>query len=105
MRRQILPAVGLALFALLLWGQDQKIDQKATAPAPTPNSDAASHDMSDMNSDMHDMSNVGSVHAMESMEGHHMDMGAHMKMTTLRDLKPGDQEKADAVVQAARKVA
>ena len=34
-----------------------------------------------------------------------MDMGPHMKMTTLRDLKPGDQEKADQVVAAARKAA
>jgi hypothetical protein len=34
-----------------------------------------------------------------------MDMGPHMKMTTLRDLKPGDQEKADQVVSAARKAA
>jgi len=34
-----------------------------------------------------------------------MDMGPHMKMTTLRDLKPGDQEKADQVVAAARQAA
>ena len=51
------------------------------------------------------MGNDGSAHAMHSMEGHHMDMGPHMKMTALRDLKPGDQEKADQVVAAARKVA
>src|SRR5205823_12953604 len=31
-----------------------------------------------------------------------LDMGPHMKMTTLRDLKPGDQEKADQVLEAAR---
>src|SRR5437870_1325062 len=51
-------------------------------------------------SDMHDMpamGNDGSAHAMHSMEHRHMDMGPHMKMTTLRDLKPGDQEKADQV--------
>jgi len=65
--------------------------------------------MSNMN--MSDMSggsgssDDGAMHAMHSMEGHHMDMGPHMKMTTLRDLKPGDQERADAVVQAARRVA
>ena len=66
-------------------------------------------DMSNMNaSEMHDMpgmGNEGSAHAMQSMEGRHMDMGPHMKMTTMRDLKPGDQEKADQVVEAARKVA
>jgi len=65
--------------------------------------------MSNMSaSDMHDMpgmGNEGSAHAMHSMEGHHMDMGLHMKMTSLRELKPGDQEKADEVAQAARKVA
>jgi len=65
--------------------------------------------MSNMSaSDMHDMpgmGNEGSAHAMHAMEGHHMDMGPHMKMTALRELKPGDQEKAGEVAQAARKVA
>ncbi|MGA8151204.1 MAG: hypothetical protein WB952_09665 [Terriglobales bacterium] len=74
-----------------------------------PQTDSPGHDMSKMSaSDMHDMpgmGNEGSAHAMHAMEGHHMDMGPHMKMTSLRELKPGDQEKADAVVQAARKVA
>jgi hypothetical protein len=58
-------------------------------------------------SDMHDMPGMsadGSMLAAHTMEGHHMDMGPHMKMTSLRELKPGDQEKADAVVRAARKV-
>jgi hypothetical protein len=39
------------------------------------------------------------------MSDRKMDMGPHMKMTTLRELKPGDQEKADQVVAAARKAA
>ena len=34
-----------------------------------------------------------------------MDMGPHMRMTTLRDPKAGDQERADQVVESARKVA
>jgi len=34
-----------------------------------------------------------------------MDMGPHMKMTELRPLQPGDQEKAEQVAQAARRVA
>ena len=56
---------------------------------------------------MHDMPGMddGATHAMHSMEGHHMDMGAHMKMTSLRDLKPGDEAKADQVVEASRRVA
>jgi hypothetical protein len=55
--------------------------------------------------DMAGMNNDGSAHAMLSMSDRQMDMGPHMKMTTLRDLKPGDQEKADLVVAAARKAA
>ena len=34
-----------------------------------------------------------------------MDMGPHMKMSAMRDLKPGDKERADAVVESARKAA
>ncbi len=65
------------------------------------------HDMSKMQD--HDMSNVADsdagAHAMHSMEDRHMDMGPHMKMTTLREPKTGDEEKADQIVTAARKVA
>ncbi len=64
-------------------------------------------DMSQMQD--HDMSNMSDSeageHAMHAMEGGHMDMGPHMKMTTLRALQPGDEEKANKVVGAARKVA
>jgi hypothetical protein len=42
--------------------------------------------------------------AMNSMSMRNMDMGPHMHMTRLRELRPGDQERADAVVAAARKV-
>jgi hypothetical protein len=35
--------------------------------------------------------------AMEAMSSHHMDMGPHMKMTTLREAKPGDRERADEI--------
>jgi hypothetical protein len=70
--------------------------------------DAAKHDpeMKAMQ-DMHDMPsmNEGNASAMHSMEGRHMDMGPHMKMTTLRSAEPGDREKADQVAQAARAVA
>ena len=62
------------------------------------------HDMSGMNMSSSSAS-PGSADAMHSMESHHMDMGPHMKMTTPRALKPGDQEKADAVAQAARRAA
>jgi hypothetical protein len=92
--KPILAAAALALLAFTpLWGQQQE----SRGP------------MSNMNaSEMHDMpgmGNDGSAHAMHSMEGRHMDMSPHMKMTTMRDLKPGDQQKADQIVEAARKVA
>jgi hypothetical protein len=48
-----------------------------------------------------DEANSGAMH---SMEGHHMDMGPHMKMTTLRPMQPGDEERAQKVVVAARAV-
>jgi hypothetical protein len=68
-------------------------------PAPAPK-------MNGMNMpDMAGMNNDGNAHAMLSMADRKMDMGPHMKMTTLRDLKPGDQEKADQVASAARKAA
>jgi|SRR5277367_6560406 len=58
-------------------------------------------------SPMRDMPGMGegSASAMQSMEDHHMDMGAHMKMTSMRDPKPGDAERAAAIVEAARTAA
>src|ERR1700758_184289 len=54
----------------------------------------------------HDISTPGGdASAMHAMERRHMNMGPHMKMTELRPLKPGDKEKADRVVQAARAAA
>jgi len=74
----------------------------------------ASQDMKGMNMPGHDMSQMSaqdsgedseaSAHAMHSMEGHHMDMGPHMKMTALRTPQPGDGEKAQRVVDTARGV-
>jgi hypothetical protein len=94
MSKPILAAAALAVFAFSpLWGQQQES-----------RSDTSNLSASEMH-DMPGMGNDGSAHAMHSMEGRHMDMGPHMKMTTLRDPKPGDQEKADQVVDAARKVA
>lgn len=55
--------------------------------------------------DMPGMADEGTASAMRSMEGHHMDMGPHMKMTTLRAPQPGDEQKASEMVQAARAVA
>jgi hypothetical protein len=72
------------------------------------------HDMSKMSgqdSSTHDSSTQdsgedadASMHAMHSMEGHHMDMGPHMHMTALRPPQPGDAERAQQVVVVARTV-
>jgi hypothetical protein len=64
------------------------------------------HDMSKMK-DMpmdgaKDTDSDASAHVMKSMEGH-MDMGPHMKMTALRQPKPGDATRAQQVAEAARK--
>ena len=55
------------------------------------------------NMDHHGMADMpGMDHAVAAMSGH-MDMGPHMKMTALRPVQPGDQQRADAVVAASRK--
>jgi hypothetical protein len=132
MSRRILALASLILFTLLpLSAQEQKpqddISKSAksapevpadvphdlpaeSSPASTPasprTSSSTSPKMTDMAMpDMKGMNNDGSAHAMLSMADRQMDMGPHMKMTTLRDLKPGDQEKADQVVTAARTAA
>jgi hypothetical protein len=74
----------------------------------------APQDMKDMNMSGHDTSQTAthdsaaesdaSMHAMNSMESHHMGMGPHMKMTELRPVQPGDAEKAQKVAEVARGV-
>ncbi len=130
MRRQILALASLIVFALTtIWAQEPKSQEDVpgmNSPAPesspvsseAPSSDAPkpalktpeikTNDTDMRNMDMREMSRTnpdGTAHAMRSMEDRQMNMGPHMKMTTLRDLKPGDQEKADQVVAAARKAA
>src|ERR1700681_4211915 len=42
---------------------------------------------------------------MMATEAHHHDeMGPHMKMTTVRPIRAGDDERAGAIVQTARRV-
>lgn len=127
MSRRILALLALALFALWpLWAQEQKSQDEAShgdkpaqdlpvdvshdaSPSPEPSHDAPRDEAPNLSGmsmpDMKGMNNDGSAHAMISMSGRKMDMGPHMKMTTLRDLKPGDQEKADQVVASARQAA
>lgn len=86
---------------------------------PTPSTSMPGMNMPGMNMSgvsPHDMSNMKdmpmgdekdsdtSSGAMHSMEGH-MDMGPHMKMTALRQAKPGDAQRAEKIVEQARKAA
>src|SRR5664279_5226778 len=66
--------------------------------------DMPGHDMSQMPAQDSGEDAVASAHAMHSMEGHHMEMGAHMKMTALRTPQPGDAQKAKHVAEVARGV-
>jgi hypothetical protein len=86
------------------------------------NSAPETKDMKGMNMPGHDMSQMpaqspaqspaqglaedtpGNAQTMQSMEGHHMEMGAHMKMTAMRPIQPGDAEKAQQIVVSARAV-
>lgn len=107
MSKRTLALVSITFFSFsLLWSQEQ-MPQKPQGDMR--GMDMSTHDMSNMSSSdehgMAGMGNDGSVPAMQAMEGHHMDMGPHMKMTAVRQAQPGDQEKAGQVVQAARKVA
>jgi len=80
----------------------------AQSQSGMPGMDMSGQDASKQEQDMHDMPGMGghgSASAMHVMESHHMDMGPHMKMTSVRAVQPGDQEKADQIVTAARSVA
>ena len=46
----------------------------------------------------------GMGHAMHAMSSRHLDMGPHMKMTEMRPLRAGDQQRADEIVQSAKQV-
>jgi hypothetical protein len=65
--------------------------------------DMPGHDMSKLAAADSSEDSEASMHAMHSMEGH-MDMGPHMKMTVLRTLQPGDNERAQKVAETARGV-
>ena len=114
MRDRIAISIVLCLMTSVTWGQQQPSGGSAQSGASQsmPGMDMPAHDMSNMK-DMPmgadkdkdgDNSKDGeaSMHAMHSMEGH-MDMGPHMKMTALRPARPGDAERAQMVVDAARK--
>jgi hypothetical protein len=97
-----------AIITLTLAGVAFSQDRKNNPSSP--GTDASSRDMShaappsSVMKDMPGMDADTSAGAVHSMEGHHMDMGPHMKMTALRAPKAGDEERAQSVVAAARQV-
>jgi len=100
----------LLILNCVVWGQTQSpaSSQGSSGSRDSmPGMDMSQHNLSgmkDMPSDSdHDQSEA-SAHVMHSMEGH-MDMGPHMKMTALGQPKPGDQARAQKVVEEARKAA
>jgi hypothetical protein len=100
MRHRIAFLTSFFFLASVAWGQ-QPPSNSQSGDQSMPGMDMPTHDMSNMqNKDM--PKDDASMSAMHSMEGH-MDMGPHMKMTALRQPKPGDAERAEKVVEAARK--
>ncbi len=110
MRDRILFVISIFLLASVAWGQQQPVgsNTQPSAQQSMPGMDMSGHDMSNMkgmsmSAEKDDKDSDAGMHAMHSMEGH-MDMGPHMKMTAHRPVKPGDAERAQQVVEAARRV-
>ncbi|MFZ1005361.1 MAG: hypothetical protein WAN65_00885 [Candidatus Sulfotelmatobacter sp.] len=114
MRDHIVILLSLFLSGGVIWSQ-----QQATPSAPAnsqqsmPGMDMSRHDVSNMKGmsigsdkagpDRADSDSDAGAHAVHSMEGH-MDMGPHMKMTAIRQPKPGDAERAEQIAESAHKV-
>jgi hypothetical protein len=103
-----------SVLSTAMWGQSQPAQPSGSS---MPGMNMPAHDMSNMkdmpgmdmgkdkdkDADKDSDSDAG-AHAMHSMEGH-MDMGPHMKMTALRQPKPGDAARAQQIVEDARRAA
>jgi len=87
----------IALLASVAWGQQPGATAAPGGQQSKSDKETPTHSMTDMT----DMAGMGAMHAMEG----HMDMGPHMKMTPLRPARNDDAERAERVVEAARKVA
>jgi hypothetical protein len=84
-------------------------DQKPAPPHDTSNMPGMAMPNGDKTS-APEGENAGAAQSMTlmdqtSMDHRHMDMGPHMKMTALRDPKPGDADRAAKVAETARLVA
>ena len=48
---------------------------------------------------------TGMEHSASQMSSHHLESSAHMKMTPVRAMRPGDQQRADQILASAREAA
>ena len=107
MGNRIVVCVGI-LICSVVWGQEPSSAPQSGGQQSMPGMDMSGHDMS-KRKDMptaadKEADSDASAHVMNSMEGH-MDMGPHMKMTALREPKPGDAARAQRIADEARKAA
>lgn len=101
MRHRIVVLISIALLSSVAWGQTPGTmpGNASGSPQSMPSMDMSGHDMSNQGADK---DGDAASHVMRSMEGH-MDTGPHMKMTALRQPKPGDATRAQQVAAEARK--
>lgn len=96
---------GTLLLAALAAAQEPSDDQDHEASQnKMVGMEMSGRDMGDMKG-MDGPGEDGTAHAMHSMESRHLDMGPHMKMTALRAPEPGDAERAEKIVESARRAA
>ena len=108
MRNRVVASIAFSAFLFgPAWAQQQPAPaqpstQQSMPGMDMPARDPADHGTSKMKGTPDADADAGaSVHSMEG----HMDMGPHMKMTTLRVAKAGDAVKAQQVADVARKTA
>ena len=92
-------ALLLPLLASVAFAQDPK----ATTPGDMSNMPGMA--VPDTAQKQGDAEDGGAAQTISSMDHRHMDMGSHMRMTSLREAKPGDQERAAKIAETARTVA
>jgi hypothetical protein len=107
MQNRVVILIPFFLVASATWAQQQPSggNAQASEQPSMPGMEMPAHYMSgmkDMPMSAQKNDSDASAHAMHAMEGH-MDMGPHMKMTSLHQPKPGDAARAQHVAEAARK--
>jgi hypothetical protein len=92
--------IGMSVMCSIAWGQAKNTVSSPTESGSQPGQKSMPGMSMSGDTDKHDESESG-LHVMHSMEGH-MDMGPHMKMTSLRAAKAGDAARAQRVAEEAR---